>query len=282
MQATRSQALQLPPTTDVKALMAANYGKYDIALDPLWNGEYEQEAALFSEDEIAFYQCDQLGAPQELTDCDGKVAWSAQYKAWGQAKQAISDAACRAGMWNPIRFQGQYEDAETGLFYNRYRYYDPSTARFLSQDPIGLDGGANLYQYAPNPTAWIDPLGLARCGSAAATLKRLKGMNISRIEQAIANEGFSKTKDNGKNATWIHADGSQIRIHKYGDQSNVDKNGNLKKKSGLNAHVHKEDPCGNPLDDYGLVNMNKDDNHIGIKNPKDYTTVRGRPHGSGS
>jgi RHS repeat-associated protein len=161
VQATRNRAIRLAPTTDVKALMAGNDGKYDISLDPLWNGEYEQEAEPFSKDEIAFYQCDHLGTPQELTDCEGKVAWSAQYKAWGQAKEAISEAAYKAGMRSPIRFQGQYFDDETGLHYNRHRYYDPLSGRFVSKDPIGLLGGFNTHTYAPNPVQWIDPLGLA-------------------------------------------------------------------------------------------------------------------------
>jgi len=63
-----------------------------------------------------------------------------------------------------IRFQGQWHDPETGLHYNRFRYYDPDVGRFIHQDPIGLLGGINLYQYAPNPMAWIDPLGLAKSG----------------------------------------------------------------------------------------------------------------------
>lgn len=62
----------------------------------------------------------------------------------------------------PLRFQGQYEDGETGLFYNRYRYYDPDVARYVTQDPVGLLGGLNTYTYAPNPTGWSDPLGLAK------------------------------------------------------------------------------------------------------------------------
>jgi RHS repeat-associated protein len=161
VQASRSGAVRLAPTTDVKALMAGNGGKYDVALDPLWNGEFEQEAEPFGKEEIAFYQCDHLGTPQELTDCEGKVAWSAQYQAWGQAKQAISDAAYRAGIRNPLRFQGQYFDEETGLHYNRHRYYDPLSGRFVSKDPIGLLGGFNTHTYAPNPVQWIDPLGLA-------------------------------------------------------------------------------------------------------------------------
>ena len=61
-----------------------------------------------------------------------------------------------------LRFQGQYFDEETGLHYNRFRYYDPDCGRFVSQDPIGLLGGQNSYQYAPNPIGWIDPLGLNR------------------------------------------------------------------------------------------------------------------------
>lgn len=162
VQTTRGSALQLTPTTDVKALMAANGGHYDIAHDPLWNGEFEQEPEPFAKDEIAFYQCDHLGTPQELTDHEGNVAWSAQYKAWGQTKEAISDAAFKAGIRNPIRFQGQYLDDETGLHYNRHRYYDPWAGRYISADPIRLSGGINLYQYAPSSTEWVDALGLAR------------------------------------------------------------------------------------------------------------------------
>lgn len=168
VQATQNRALRLAPTTDIKAQMVDNGGKYDLALDPLWNGKYEQEADPFGKDEIVFYQCDHLGTPQELTDYEGKVAWSAQYKAWGQAKEAISEAARKAGVRNPIRFQGQYFDEETGLHYNRYRYYDPDGACYITADPIGLLGGINAYQYAPNPTSWIDPLGLRRKNKKAA------------------------------------------------------------------------------------------------------------------
>ncbi|WP_447881089.1 RHS repeat-associated core domain-containing protein, partial [Serratia fonticola] len=64
----------------------------------------------------------------------------------------------------PLRFQGQYFDAESGLHYNRYRYYSPETARFITPDPIGLAGGLNQTQYVPNPTGWVDPLGLASKG----------------------------------------------------------------------------------------------------------------------
>ncbi|MFP1787759.1 RHS repeat-associated core domain-containing protein, partial [Lonsdalea quercina] len=56
-------------------------------------------------------------------------------------------------------------DSESGLCYNRFRYYDPAGGGYISPDPIGVLGGDNLYAYAPNPLTWIDPLGLAKCGT---------------------------------------------------------------------------------------------------------------------
>ncbi len=62
-----------------------------------------------------------------------------------------------------LRFQGQYLDRETGLHYNTFRYYDADIGRFISPDPIGLEGGINLGSYSPNPISWIDPWGWAGC-----------------------------------------------------------------------------------------------------------------------
>jgi len=107
-------------------------------------------------DRIYYVNADHLGTPQEVVSEDGKVVWLARYKAWGRIHRLdVSDIA------QPFRFQGQYEDEETGLFYNRFRYYDPDAARYLTQDPIRLLGGENLNVYAPNPTGWVDPLGLS-------------------------------------------------------------------------------------------------------------------------
>ncbi|MDR6927579.1 RHS repeat-associated protein [Pseudomonas sp. BE134] len=103
-----------------------------------------------------YYQLDHLGTPQELTDYSGEIVWSAKYRAYGNV--AALDVA---EIDNPLRFQGQYFDAETGLHYNRNRYYNPGTGRFLTPDPIKLAGGLNNYQYVPNPTGWVDPLGLS-------------------------------------------------------------------------------------------------------------------------
>lgn len=129
---------------------------YDIDRDPLWQHKPVPKAF----DAFGWYQCDQLGTPMEVTDEDGEIAWSGSYKAWGLAQEDRSEKAIRADVRNPLRFQGQYFDIETGLHYNRYRYYEPTAGRFTCKDPIGFNGGLNVYRYAANPIEWTDPLGL--------------------------------------------------------------------------------------------------------------------------
>jgi RHS repeat-associated protein len=113
---------------------------------------------------VFYYHCDQIGTPYMMTDELGDVVWEATYKAWGETQEVIARASKAAGVVarNLVRFQGQQYDEETSLHYNRYRYYDASTGRFVSSDPIKLAGGTNIYQYAPNAQRWVDPLGLAR------------------------------------------------------------------------------------------------------------------------
>ncbi|QEM82656.1 RHS repeat-associated core domain-containing protein [Halomonas binhaiensis] len=111
---------------------------------------------------LYYFQTDHLGTPLEVTDSDGQLAWVGHYRAWGKLEKANDGNNRQAATENPFRFQGQYHDPETGLHYNRHRYYDPEIGRFTTQDPIGLLGGENLYQYAPNPTGWVDPLGLSK------------------------------------------------------------------------------------------------------------------------
>ncbi|NMF39649.1 RHS repeat-associated core domain-containing protein, partial [Pseudomonas sp. SWRI 103] len=102
------------------------------------------------------YQLDHLGTPQELTAPDGEIVWSAQYRAYGEISRLDIGKVD-----NPLRFQGQYFDQESGLHYNRHRYYNPDIGRYLTPDPVKLAGGINAYQYVPNPTGWVDPLGLS-------------------------------------------------------------------------------------------------------------------------
>ncbi|WP_198414546.1 RHS repeat domain-containing protein [Chromobacterium phragmitis] len=141
----------------VKVPAWSQHNPYDPDKDPLRQPSPEPEAPKA----VYYYHTDHLGTPQALTDEQGALALEMDYKAWGQAREVIADAAGKAGIRNPFRFQGQYHDDESGLHYNRHRYYDPEIGRFISKDIIGLAGGINLYQYANNPLKWIDPLGLA-------------------------------------------------------------------------------------------------------------------------
>ncbi|WP_178122603.1 RHS repeat domain-containing protein, partial [Pseudomonas izuensis] len=100
-----------------------------------------------------------LGTPQELTDYGGDIVWSARYTAYGKLRQLHHGGGEQ--LEQPLRFQGQYCDAESGLHYNRHRYYQPDSGRYLTPDPLKLAGGLNAYRYVPNPTGWVDPLGLS-------------------------------------------------------------------------------------------------------------------------
>ncbi|EBV2322290.1 type IV secretion protein Rhs, partial [Salmonella enterica subsp. enterica serovar Hadar] len=111
-------------------------------------------------DEVLYYHTDVNGAPEEMTDGRGNIVWEAGYQVWGNLTH---EKETRPVQQN-LRFQGQYLDRETGLHYNLYRFYDPDIGKFISGDPISIRGGINLYQYAPNPISWIDPLGLTPCG----------------------------------------------------------------------------------------------------------------------
>jgi RHS repeat-associated protein len=109
----------------------------------------------FVADFVCYFENDQIGIPHEIIDVTGRKLWSGIYDVWGAVEKVFIDEVD-----NPLRLQGQYFDHETQLAYNRNRYYDPKIGSFISQDPIGLVGGPNLYRPFPNIFAWIDPFGL--------------------------------------------------------------------------------------------------------------------------
>ncbi|MBR7977021.1 RHS domain-containing protein [Burkholderia vietnamiensis] len=107
---------------------------------------------------IYHFHTDLVGAPLEVTDESGELAWTGQYAAWGKVEPS-SRQLPTARTDQPLRYPGQYADDSTGLHYNTFRFYDPDVGRFINQDPIGLYGGGNLYAYGPNVQQWIDPWG---------------------------------------------------------------------------------------------------------------------------
>jgi RHS repeat-associated protein len=174
--------------------------------------------------QVQHLHTDHLGTPQEASNAAGQMTWRVSYKAWGSALKEEWEQVPGGGSGRgpgggssggtgsgtgdqntsltmrtaanesqfalyrcKLRFQGQYFDEETGLHYNRFRYYEPESGRFINQDPIGLLGGFNLFQYAPNPVGWVDPWGLT---GAKGTLS---GPNIPGGTQT----GFSTGEGGG-------------------------------------------------------------------------------------
>ncbi|WP_019674081.1 RHS repeat domain-containing protein [Psychrobacter lutiphocae] len=168
---------------------------------------------------------DHLGTPQYLTNANQEVVWQGEYDAFGnvtvtalphrskemQAKRqdlsfslfnrayAVDNVKREPFEFN-LRFAGQYEDDESGYYYNWHRYYDPKTGRYLTSDPIGLNGGLNTYGYAgQNPVQAVDPWGLAV-------------VNITMIQdyEVIEAEGVWKYIPFGNNPEVKYLDSYQI------------------------------------------------------------------------
>jgi len=137
------------------------------------------------------YVNDPNGCPTRLIDCQGQVLWAASYSAWGAVDKLHASAVS-----NPIRLQGQYEDGETGLYYNRHRYYCPLSGSYISSDPLSMYAGTNCYTYCFNsPYTFSDPLGL-ECWSTArknfwkaeakTNPSKYSAKNIARMEEGKA------------------------------------------------------------------------------------------------
>ena len=122
-----------------------------------WDFEENSFAPLWRREETleALCVCEPNGAPREWVSPEGYLLWRARYDGLGK----VEGLEAAPGFECAIRLQGQWADEESGLHYNRFRYYDPGVGRFISPDPIGLLGGFNLYAFAPNVTGWVDPWG---------------------------------------------------------------------------------------------------------------------------
>ena len=140
---------------------------------------------------VLYFHNDINGAPEELTDEQGEIVWSVNYQVWGNTFRETCQPSEITR--HNIRFQGQYLDRETGLHYNTFRYYDPDVGRFTTTDPISLEGGFNLYQYAPNALMWIDPWGWCAKSSINRKVNNLKKKGFQ--EHHIASDKHSSTKN---------------------------------------------------------------------------------------
>lgn len=143
--------------------------------------------------DIFWFSTDLNSAPLEVTDENGVVLWNGHYSSFGLVRGGDTGLSGTGLQHQPLRYAGQYADSETGLHYNLFRYYDPQVGRFIVQDPIGLNGGWNLYQYAPNPLGWIDPWGLTG-----------KPLNSPDMSKWLDKGGTVWQETEGK--TWVYQD----------------------------------------------------------------------------
>ena len=152
-------------------------------------------AASFSTD-IYYIHNDHLGTPKMLTNSSREAVWRSITTPFGKA--AINDDVDGDGIaleFN-IRQPGQYYDAESGLYYNYYRYYDPETGRYITSDPIGLAGGINTYAYVKNnPLKYSDPYGLSPI-SGGACRAAVAGIGALGMAASVADwEDVSSLQD---------------------------------------------------------------------------------------
>lgn len=220
--ATRPQADETNPADTVPTVGTAYLwdGDHMVAEAPLrLDGHVAWDEAtqwLFEEDshrllakqlpsgEMLAIVCDQLGTPKEMFDKRGDLVWAADHHVWGAIRTTRTYGALAAApkhqrepdeIFCPWRFPGQYEDAETGLYYNRHRHYDPLTGQYASPDPIGLAGGDRPQGYVANPAIETDHLGLQARGPDGKFLPAngLPGPGsgfAGRVTQAYRDRGY--------------------------------------------------------------------------------------------
>jgi RHS repeat-associated protein len=114
---------------------------------------------------VTYLHADHLNTPRYATDETGTLVWQWSSDAFGNGAPNQDPDGDGTAITLNLRFPGQYYDAESGLHYNWNRYYDPEIGRYITSDPIGLDGGLNTFGYVGgNPLSYFDPTGLVYCG----------------------------------------------------------------------------------------------------------------------
>jgi len=194
-----------------------------------------------------------LGRPIQAFDSNDKLVWSAEYDIYGKIKMLVGNKRSI-----PFRQLGQYEDSETELYYNRYRYYDYNTGAYISKDPIGLEGNnSNLYAYVhdTNKEKEIDIFGLTGNPLIGLDLNNMNRQQISAALDGSDNITYKGGSPDGKFMQWEYSDTGRTAVR-------IDPPDKVTKYD----HIHLFDDKGNPLDINGnIVDRTSPDAHIQIK-----------------
>ena len=235
--------------------------------------------ARITKDGIYSIMTDYLGTPAEAYDDSGTLVWKRELDINGKIMPAGKDRYGRTmediGEKNfiPFRFQGQYEDEEAGLYYNRFRYYNPETGQYTQQDPIGLAGGnPTLYGYVCDTNVYIDVFGLNPFGTIREALRYAKDLaGIPRSQQPIRQwivtgdvmkyENYnyvvsSNQTSHGRYYEFLDADGNQKVVVLHTNDPN----------RSIHAHAGKA-PDGTKMYDFKSNNYDPIDD---IPNHKDH------------
>ena len=200
---------------------------------------------------------DLVGTPTELITPDGRVEWRRRAGLWGGS---VPGPAAENRVDCPLRFPGQYHDAETGLDYNYERYYDPSTGRYTTPDPLGLDPAPNHHGYVANPVSHLDPLGLRDFLSDQGrqylrqVAARHGGVELPDSNHGIGNFMFPNRRSARAAASEVAGDlGSNPSAFRASDYRGAPRGTNPNKVMGQN----NSDPA-DPIDNHGTAGWRDD------------------------
>jgi len=184
-----------------------------------------------------------MGTPCEVYKEEGAKVWHYEQSTYGGTEVITGDLN-----FIPFRYQGQYEDAETGLYYNRFRYYSPEEESYISQDPIRLNSGEfNFYNYVHDSNNYVDVFGLECKVNAVITETNAGKGNLTSIHTLTHDEALEAgIRFVGKDAKEIGKSGSGVyrsqHLNKDGtvNQFRMDGNSVQGNHSPNVPHVHLE------------------------------------------
>ena len=241
--------------------VAADAGKADVTTWLFEQNTFIPAAKLAANGESFSIVSDYLGTPLQAFDNNGNKVWEQELDIFGRKKRKGNNNSS----FIPFKYQGQYEDIETGLYYNRFRYYDSCTGNYISQDPIGLAGGnPTLYAYVKATTCYLDIFGWAVANGGTAPQHGGKGHDkvINEDIKQLRNEGATNIRKNQQqvdiNGNTVGKNRPDVQFDKDGVHYNIEYDTTVK---GSMKH-QKEIPLNDPNSRNTFWEIDKEGNKL--------------------